>query len=217
VTVCRGIRALLVVLLVLGVTLGGLCAVRSSTATFSSSGTTGVRATTDCTQEWLHVYSQDSDPDGLTGYATRSGSSPTVPAATGLDETIAVHLGGFTDTNNITVNRVVTIQAVPAFPVTGITQITTTAYLVADPASGRQPISGCGFAAVGSTNRKSPVNLTAGQKYQLNLRLRLKKLTPDTLYEPSVQIVVTYSGMAETYYRYELPVKIWNGSGPGPD
>ncbi|MBM3147432.1 MAG: hypothetical protein FJ000_06010 [Actinobacteria bacterium] len=212
----RGIP-LVLALLVLGSTLGSLCAVRSSTAVFSSSGTTGVRAAADRIQEWLHVYSQGSDPDGLTGYATRRGSSPAVPAATGRDETIAVHLGGFTGTADVTVNRVVTIQAVPSFPVTGITQITARAYLVADPASGRQPISGCGFAPVGGTQRRNPVNLRAGQKQQMNLRLRLRGLTLGTLYEPRVQIVVTYSGMTVTYYRYELPVKIWYGSGPGPD
>lgn len=212
-TVRRGI----LLLLVLGVTLGSLCAVRSSTAAFSSSGTTGVRVAVDRIQAWLHVYSQGSDPGGLTGYATRRGSSPLVPAATGLDETIAVHLGGFTGTANVTVNRVVTIQAVPSFPVTGLTLISARAYLVADPLSGRQPISGCGFAAVGGTNRKNPVNLTAGQKQQMNLRLRLRGLTSGRLYEPRVQIVVTYSGMTATYYRYELPVKIWYGSGPGPD
>jgi hypothetical protein len=208
---------MLVLLLVLGITLGCLCAVRSSTAAFSSSGTTGVRATADQIQEWLHVYSQGSDPDGLTGYAIRSGSSPLVPAATGLDDTIAVHLGGFTGTANVTVDRVVTIQAVPAYPETGISRITARAYLIADPVSGRQPISGCGFAALGGTNRRNPVNLTAGQKQQMNLRLRLRGLTAGTLYEPRVQIVVTYSGMTATYYRYELPVKIWYGSGPGPD
>ena len=212
----RGIP-LVLVLLVLGVTLGSLCAVRSSTATFSSAGTTAVRVAADRIQEWLHVYSQGSDPDGLTGYATRRGSSPEVPAATGRDETIAVHLGGFTGTGNVTVNRVVTIQAVPSFPVTGITRITAQAYLVADPLSGRQPINACGFAAVGGTQRTNPVNLIARQKYQMTLRVRMNGLTSGRLYEPRVQIVVTYSGMTATYYRYELPVKIWYGSGPGPD
>jgi hypothetical protein len=191
---------------------------RPSGAVFSSASDSTVRATTDRIQSWLHVYSQSTDPDGLTGYATRRGSSPLVPAATGQDETVAVHLGGFSSGfTTYSVNRVVTIKAVPTFPVVGVTQVSAQAYLIADPETGRQPIRSIGFAAIGSTQRINPITVNAGEKYQMNLRVRMQGMTWDTLYEPRVQIVVTYAGFTVTYYRYEFVVKAYYGNGPGPD
>jgi hypothetical protein len=194
-----------------------LGAVRWSGAVFSSASTSTVRAATDRIESWLHVYSQSTDPDGLTGYATRRGSSPTVPAATGMDGTIAVHLGGFSSTTATSITRVVTIKAVNPFPVAGVTQISAQAYLVADPATGRQPITGIGFSAVGGTQRTNPVTLNAAQKLQMNLRVRMRNLTWGTLYEPRVQVVVTYTGFTTVYYRYEFVVKAYYGNGAGPD
>jgi hypothetical protein len=192
-------------------------AVRWSGAVFSCASDSKVRATTDRIENWLHVYSQSTDPEHLTGYATRRGSSPLVPAATGVDGTIAVHLGGFNTTANTSVNRVVTIKAVSPFPVAGLTQISAQAYLIADPVTGGQPINGIGFASVGGTQRTNPITLTAGQKRQMNLRVRMRNLTWGTLYQPRVQIVVTYTGFTTVYYRYEFVVKAFYGSGAGPD
>jgi hypothetical protein len=59
--------------------------------------------------------------------------------------------------------------------------------------------------------------VNAGEKYQMNLRVRMQGMTWDTLYEPRVQIVVTYAGFTVTYYRYEFVVKAYYGNGPGPD
>jgi hypothetical protein len=115
------------------------------------------------------------------------------------------------------VNRVVTIQAVTPFPVAGVTQISAQAYLVADPVTGGQPINAIGFASVGSTQRTNPITLTPGQKRQMNLRVRMRNLTWGTLYQPRVQIVVTYTGFTTVYYRYEFIVKAYFGNGAGPD
>ncbi len=45
-------------------------------------------------RDWLHVYAQDTDPGGLTGYAIRRLSNPPTPAASGQDDAVVVDLGG---------------------------------------------------------------------------------------------------------------------------
>jgi hypothetical protein len=174
-----------------------------------------VQATADHIHSWLHAYSQSTDPDGLTGYAVRRNSSPSVSAATGSDESVAVHLGGYTGTT--TVNRVITIKTPATFPDTTVTSVTVTASLLADSTTGKQPISAIGFAASGSTGRTNPVTLGRGVKDQLNLRVSVTGLTSNTLYVPTVKITVTFTGFTTAYYVYSIPVKVYYGSGAGPN
>lgn len=186
-----------------------------SRALFSSSSTSRVEATADRVQEWLHLYAQPTDPDGLTGYFARSGSSPQEPAASGCDESLTVHLGGLTGTT--TCDRVLTLLTEGVFPDSAVTQVTVTSSLLPDAATGKQPISGAGFAAIGSTQRRKSVTIGADVKRQLNLRVRTRGLTLNTLYQPRVRVTVTFAGFETAYYEYEIPVKIWYGSGAGPD
>ena len=88
-------------------------------------------------------------------------------AATGTDATLTVNLGKQSNTNTVEA-QVFTIKAASPLP-TGITTITVTASLVADPTTGLQPINDFGFANVGNTARNNPINLTAGQKRSRNL------------------------------------------------
>jgi hypothetical protein len=115
--------------------LGGASFVQFSGASFSSAGSANVAVTTDRVQNWLHLYSQSTDPDGLTGYSTQSPG--TNPAATGMDETVAVNLGT-TPAGTTTCSRVLTIKTPTSFP-TG-TSATITVTMVADPATGSQPM-----------------------------------------------------------------------------
>jgi hypothetical protein len=212
------VRRALVALAVLGAlaALASAAAVqRSSGAVFSRTSDSGVQATADHVHSWLHAYSQSTDPDGLTGYAVRRNSSPSVPAATGSDESVAVHLGGYTGTT--TVNRVITIKTPATFPDTTVTSVTVKASLVADSTTGKQPISAIGFAASGSTGRSNPVTLGRGVKDQLNLQVSVTGLTYGTLYVPTVKITVTSTGFTTAYYVYSIPVKVYYGTGAGPN
>jgi hypothetical protein len=162
-----------------------------------------VSVSTAAITNWLHQYSQSTDPDGLTAYYVQRGG--TSPAATGSDFTLAVNLGTFTKNTTATCSRVITIATPSTFP-TG-TSATVTASLVADSATGSQPITAVGFANVGSTSRTNPISLGTGQKRQLNLTLRMPNVSKKTYY-PHVLITVTYSGYTGAYYRFDIPVTV---------
>ena len=121
--VMRRLTVLLAAVAVLS--LGAL--VQFSGASFTSGSTSTVRVATDRIQNWLHLYSQSTDPDGLTGYRVRLPG--TSPAATGADATLAVNLGILPKNTNTVCNRVLTIKAPDPFP-TGAS-MTVTASLVA--------------------------------------------------------------------------------------
>jgi hypothetical protein len=196
------------------VVLAALTVVRSSGAIFNARTTSKVAATTDKIQSWVHLYSQSTDPDGQTGYFSRRGSSPAVPAATGMDDTIAVYLGGFTGTT--TCNRVISLKTLATFPDTSITQVTLAASTVADTATGKQPINSIGFSAWGGTSRTTPVTIGKSVQDQLTLQISVSGLTSGTLYTPHVRITMTFTGFTTTYYQYDFPVKVYYGTGPGP-
>lgn len=196
-------RRLLVLLAVTAVVAGGAL-IHVSSAQFNSSSTSTISVATDRVQNWLHLYSQSTDPDGLTGYCTQAPG--TSPAATGVDGTLAVNLGYRAKGKDTTCSRVLTIKTPSAFP-TG-TSVTITASLVADPTTGTQPITTVGFAAVGTggtfTNPLS--SLGVGQKRQLNLKVR--PAAAGVTYHPSILITVTYTGLTATYYEYSIPVTV---------
>ena len=188
---------------------------RPSGAVFSHTSDSSVQATADHVHSWLHAYSQSTDPDGLTGYAVRRNSSPSVPAVTGVDESIKVHLSGYSSTTSV--NRVISMKTPATFPDTSVTSVTVTAARVADPTTGRRPIYSVGFAVVGSTSRINSVTMARGVKQQMDLRVNVSRLTLNTLYVPSVTITVAFTGFRTAYYVYSIPVKVWYGTGPGPD
>lgn len=211
----RRVLVTLVLLAALAALASAVAVQRSSGAVFSRTSDSSVQTTADHIHSWLYAYSQPTDPDGLTGYAVWRNSSPSVPAATGINESIAVHLGGYTA--RTTVNRVITIKTPPTFPDSTVTSVTVTASLVADSTTGKQPISAVGFAASGSTGRTNPVTLGRGVKDQMNLVISVTGLTNNTLYVPTVKITVTFTGFTTAYYVYSIPVKVYYGTGPGPN
>jgi hypothetical protein len=193
--------------LIIALVVAGVCAcavlVPTSGATFTCSSSSSVEVTADKVQNWLHLYSQSTDPDGLTGYCTQAPTSN--PAATGMDETLTVNLGSLPKAKQTTCNRVFTIKTPASFP-TG-TSATVTAALVADSGSGAQPVTSFGFANVGTNGTyTNPVSLGVGQKRQFNVRV--KPATAGTVYYPKVLITVTYSGMTATYYQYTVTLKV---------
>jgi hypothetical protein len=211
------LRTWFLVLLVVPAALAVLLSVHASGASFTRASDSTISVTTATTNGWLHLYSESTDPDGLTNYYHRNGSSPATPAATGVDTTLAVNLGGQGSSGTATINRMLTIKTPSAFPVGTVTQVTVTATRQADPATGFQPITQAGFDTVGGTARTSPVTLGVTTKRQMNVRLSMDGSHWGTQYVPSVLITVTYSGFTTTYYQYSVPVKIYAGNGAGPD
>ena len=188
--------------------------VQVSLASFTSTSTATVSVRADAASDYLHLYSQGTDPDGLTGYATRAGSSPLVPAATGVDDTLSVNLGGLGWSGFVTVNRVFTLEAPASFP-NGVAQATATVTLQAD-ASGVQPITAAQISAVGGSGGTSSVTFTAGMKRQLNLTLKMAGLGKDRVFVPHVVVTITYPTSPAGYYRYIVPITVYSGTGPGP-
>jgi hypothetical protein len=173
----------------------------------------------DSPANYLRLYSQSTDPAGLTGYATKRLSNPSVPAATGTDLALAVALGGFKNQNTTAVTRVLTLQALDPLPA-GASPLTITAALAADPITGRQPLSGASFSNLDGTGAGPTATLTAGAKRQLNLTVRTQpnNVFPgnNVLHTPTMTLRVTYPGYTGTFLSFVLPVSVWDGNGAGP-
>jgi hypothetical protein len=187
-----------------------------SHAVYTTTSQTDVTATTDDVGSWLSLYSQSTDPQGLTGYAVarqQTGVAP--PCATGQNAGLSLAMGTMrTNNTSYTFNQVFTFVTPTKYPDGSITQATVTASLVADAATGLQPILDVRFAAVGATGGNASLTVSAGQKRQANVRLRLNSAsTPlGTVLRPHVLITVTYTGSATAYYVYNVPLQVTTGS-----
>ena len=192
--------------------------VPASHASFNDTSSNPAAVTTESVATFLRLWSQGSDPAGLTGYAVKHNSAPPVPAATGADAGLGVALGGYKNDVGTTIARVLTLQAVSPLP-PGVASLTVSGALVADAATGRQPLTGFTFSPLGGTPTSATVTLAAGQKVQLNLSVRLKNnVFPgnNTLYHPVVELTVRYPGYAGNFLTYPVPVSVWDGNGAGP-
>lgn len=193
-----------------------LPAVRSDARFNSTSTDPQNKVTADNPVNYLRLYSQSTDPTGLTGYATKKLSNPLAPAATGADDTLAVKLGGYKNDNGTTVNRVLTLQAVSPLPA-GASPLTVTASLAPDPVSGRQPLSQITFSDTTGANAVATATLTAGVKKQLNVRVTTKMFPGNNqMHTPVITLTVTHPGYAGAFLNYTVPVGVWDGNGSGP-
>lgn len=193
-----------------------LPAVRSDARFNSVSANPANAVAADGPDNYLRLYSQATDPAGLTGYAVKRGSSPVVPAATGASDTLAVALGAWKNENGTTLARVLTLQALSPLPA-GASPLTVTAALSADPVSGRQPLSQLTFSDTSGANAAATATLVAGAKKQLNLRVVTKGFPGNnTLLRPTITLTVTYPGYSGTFLSYAIPVGVWDGNGSGP-
>ena len=196
-----------------------LPAIRSEAQLNSVSTNRANSIAADSPANYLRLYSQSTDPAGLTGYAVKRGSSPSVPAATGANLTLAAALGGYKNLNTTSVTRVLTLQALNPLPA-GASPLTVTVALAADPVTGRQPLTGATFSALDGSGAGPTATLTAGAKRQLNLTLRTQpnSLFPgnNVLHSPTVTLQVTYPGYTGTFLSFVVPVSVWDGNGAGP-
>ena len=196
-----------------------LPAVRSDARFNSRSANTANSVAADSPGNYLALYSQSTDPAGLTGYATKRLSNPLVPAATGSDLTLEAALGGYKNQNTTTLSRVLTLQALNPLPA-GASPLTVTVALSADPVTGRQPLTGATFSALDGSGAASTATLTAGAKRQLNLTVRTQpnNVFPgnNVLHTATVTLRVTYPGYTGSFLSYDVPVSVWDGNGAGP-
>ena len=196
-----------------------LPAIRSEAQLNSVSTNRANSIAADSPANYLQLYSQSTDPAGLTGYAVKRGSSPSVPAATGANLTLAAALGGYQNQTTTSVTRVLTLQALNPLPA-GASPLTVTVALAADPVTGRQPLGGATFSALDGSGAGPTATLTAGAKRQLNVTLRTQpnNLFPgnNVLHTPTVTLRVTYPGYTGTFLSFVVPVTVWDGNGAGP-
>jgi hypothetical protein len=206
-------RAVLVCAL-LGVLLAGSAREATSDATFvSTTSTGGSTVTADRPTNYLHAWTQGSDPTGLTAYATSAGTAPVTPAATGSDATTVVDLGKYKNVLATVITRVLVVD-VPATLPTGVTSVTVRVGLAADVATGLQPITATAFAAANGTGTcsGSTVTLTAGQRCQLNVTVLTRVssgFTNNSVYVPALYLIANIPGYTGTgFLDYAVPVTI---------
>ena len=195
--------------------------VPASDARFNKVTTNTSTIAADSAGAYFHVYSQSTDPGGVTGYATRRLSSPLVPAATGADDAIAVHMGGWRNQNATYVDRVVTIKAPATFPA-GVTQLTLHGARNPDPTTGEQPLTAGRFQRMNDTGGGATITLSPGEQVELDLEVTMRP--PDfpnggagsgLTYTPTVTVWATWTGYTDDFYAYVIPVRVYNGNGPG--
>lgn len=210
-------KRLLVLAAILAASLFASASDARMNATTKNTGTIGA----DAPDAYFHVYSQSTDPGGVTGYATRRGSSPAVLAGTGADATAAVHMGGWRNQNATYVDRVLTIKAPATFPA-GVSQLTLHGLRSVDPATGEQPITAGRFQRMNDTGGGATITLSPGEQVELDLEVTMRP--PDfppsgpgsgLTYTPTVTIWGTWPGYSDDFFSYIVPVKVFNGTGPG--
>jgi hypothetical protein len=156
-------RRLVVLLGTVAAACAALFSLPASGANFASKTKSTASVTTDSTANYLRLFSDATDPDlVLLGYATKRNSNPLVYAATGVDDSLAVALGGYKNTNNTTIARAFSVKARSPLPA-GISSLTVTATLLPDP-GGKQPLAGYAFTNALGLSPTSSVTLGPGDK-----------------------------------------------------
>jgi hypothetical protein len=194
----------------------------ASDAGFNDRSANAVSVGAASATSYFHLYSRDAVPGADPGcwlhqYAARAGSVPSVPAASGSDRTTAVHLGG-RRLQQGTVRCVLAMRAEESFPA-GVGQITLHARVGADAATGRRPITGATFRRANGIVNGTTVTLAPEQQVSLELDVDLNPgFSPSgRLYEQVVRVWATWSGNSGEFFSFDVPVKIHDGFGAGPD
>jgi hypothetical protein len=196
-----------------------LPAMRSDARLNSRSANRANAVTADSPANYLRLYSQSTDPAGLTGYAVKRLSNPAAAAATGADGTLEVTLGGYKNQGATTVSRVLTLQALSPLP-PGVSSLSVTASLTADPVSGKQPITAVAFSNADGSGAAPTATLTAGAKRQVDLTVRTQpnSVFPgnNILHTSTLTLTVRYPGYTGSFLSHTVPVTVWDGNGAGP-
>lgn len=192
-----------------------LPAVRSGATMNSRTANPGTTVVADTPVNYVRLWSQPTDPTGLTGYELRRNSAPAVPAASGADAGLTVHLGGNKNANDLAHTRVLVIEALDPLPA-GASPVTVSVSLAPDPTSGLQPLSGFTLSNLNGTGAAATATMTAGVRKELNLTVTTQGFPASALYVPTVTLTVTFPGYAGGFLSTVVPVRVWDGNGAGP-
>lgn len=212
----RLIPALLGLLALATIGIVAASTVAPSRAAYTTSSESAVTASAETAAAWLHLYSEETDPQGDTGYALRRGLNgvPGPPAATGQDEGLAVDLGDFPDKNKTyDFSRVFSVRTPDTFPDPAVGQITVRVSTLPDETTGDNILQSPRLSPFGQTTGAQSVTLAPGTKYQFNVNVRTrKKFVLGQTYFPRVRLSLTVDGLAD-YYSYEFPLQVRDAGG----
>jgi hypothetical protein len=193
-----------------------------SDAAFTARTSNPVTITAASATSYFHVFGKAALPAPDPGcwffqYAVRRGSSPEVLAGTGSDGTAAAHLGGWRGQEGLA--RCVLVIRVPETFPAGVSQITLRGEVGADAATGRRPIGAVSFRRANTLTNGATISLTPGQQASLELQIDLRPgyAPANRLYTQVVRVWATWSGQNDEFFSYDIPVKVYDGTGSGPD
>jgi hypothetical protein len=209
-------------LLVVAAALVAVLCLPASDASYVARSSNPVSVTAASADSYFHVYAKTTLPAPDPGcwlfqYATRRGSNPEVFAGSGADFTAAAHLGGWRGQQGLA-RCVLVIRAPEAFPA-GVSQITLRGSVAADAATGRRPVTAVSFRRANSLVNSETLTLAPGQQASLELAVDLQPgYSPaNRLYTQDVRVWATWSGNSDDAIGYDVPVKVYDGAGAGPN
>jgi hypothetical protein len=184
---------------------------------FTSQSQNTASAGADTVTNWVEAYSQGTDPSNLTGYLTRQGCG-TQPAASGQGRALSVNLGGVGRISQREYDMAFVLVTPKTFP-EGQSIITVTASASPDPATGLQPLQAEEMNVLHGAGGVASYNFVPGDAIgQMNLVVDTSHgFASNHQYVPVVHVTVTFSGETSGFLRYDIPVKVYTGSGCGPD
>ena len=186
-------------------------------AVFTSQSQNTASAGADTVVDWVGAYSQGTDPFNLTGYLARQGCG-SQPAATGQGRALSVNLGGVGRSGPREYDMVFALSTPKTFP-EGQSITTVTASASPDPATGFQPLQAEAMNALHTGGGYTSYNLVPDNAIgQINLVVDTSHgFAANHQYVPVVHVTVTFTGENSGFLRYDIPVKVYTGSGCGPN
>jgi hypothetical protein len=186
-------------------------------AVFTNQSQNTVTAGADSITNWLSAYSQGTDPYNLTGYLTRQGCG-TQPAASGQGLALNVNLGGVGRTNQHEYDMAFVLSTPKTFPESQ-SVITVSATTSPDPATGLQPIQAVEMNSLHTGGGYTSYNFVPDNAVgQMNLVTDTSHgFALNHQYVPVVHVTVAFTGESSGFLRYDIPVKVYTGSGCGPN
>jgi hypothetical protein len=196
---------------------GCLLAPAVAWAVFATQSQSSASAGADTVTNWVGAYSQGTDPFNLTGYLARQGCSGQ-PAASGQGLALSVNLGGVGKTSQREYDMAFTLITPRSFP-EAQSIITVTASASPDPATGLQPLQAEEMNLLHNDGGVSSYSFVPGNVIgQMNLVVDTSHGFPaNRQYVPVLHVTVTFSGENSGFLRYDIPVKVYTGSGCGPN
>lgn len=196
---------------------GCLLAPAVAWAVFATQSQNSASAGADTVTNWVGAYSQGTDPFNLTGYLARQGCSGQA-AASGQGQGLSVNLGGVGKTSQREYDMAFALITPKAFP-EAQSIITMSASATPDPATGRQPLQDEEMNLLHNDSGLSSYNFAPGNVIgQMNLVIETDHgFAANRQYVPVLHVTVTFTGETSGFLRYDIPVKVYTGSGCGPN